>query len=492
MRRIIGLLILGTVMGLAAFDTSDASGPDTLWTRTYGWARDDLFTAVEIASDGGYILVGRAEELWEYHRDSYVVKTDRWGDVEWQRAFGSRDDDHANAVIGIDNGAYAVTGVIYKLDMLADIFIETIDATGWSQWYRTIGWDDADYAHALCRTEDGGYVIAGYTGSIGAGWDDILLVKLDRDGDTLWTRTYGEVGPEKALSCAATSDGGFILAGAKSIWTGWYYIGGPYLLRVDAEGDTLWTKMYDMPGVGGACSVRQTEDGGYIICAPRDKWPGEFSPDDIDFFIMKTDAWGDSIWTSVCGGDANDWPRDIVQTADGGYAVVGGTRSFGGDEDVYLVKFSECGDTVWTRAYGGAGYDHGQSLEQTTDGCYLIAGYTNSFGAGALDGYVIKTFPDSGMNLRPYFATSLPHPNPLKGSTELAIELSRPEHVTVDVFDALGRSTCRMVDKMVGAGRRNLSVDFTQPYAEGLASGIYFLRIRAGGREATRKIVLLR
>lgn len=87
MNRIIGLLFLVAVMVITTVGGSLAAGPDTLWTRAYGWARDDFFNAIELTSDGSYILVGRAEELWEYHRDSYLVKTDRWGDIEWGRAF---------------------------------------------------------------------------------------------------------------------------------------------------------------------------------------------------------------------------------------------------------------------------------------------------------------------------------------------------------------------------------------------------------------------
>jgi hypothetical protein len=158
-----------------------------------------------------------------------------------------------------------------------------------------------------------------------------------------------------------------------------------YLIKTDANGDSLWTKTFGGTDNDFGLSIQQTTDGGYILVGET----YSFGAGNDDVYLIKTDANGDSLWTKAFGGIGNDFGNSIEQTTDGGYIIGASTYSFGaGNVDVYLIKTDANGDSLWTKTFGGTAYDGLRSVQQTIDGGYIIAGYTNSFGAGI---YLIKT-----------------------------------------------------------------------------------------------------
>ena len=260
-------------------------------------------------------------------------------------------------------------------------------STGFTQqrWMRTYGTAGREQGYSGQQTLDGGYIVAGTTDA-GAGAYDFCLFKTNASGDTLWTRTYGGTNYDWANSVQQTSDSGYIITGVtQSFGAGQ---GDVYLVKTNASGDTLWTRTYGgtRPDIG--TSVRKTTDGGYIITG----WTANFGAGLSDFWLIKTNASGDTLWTRTYGGANNDQANTVQQTSDSGYIIVGGTTSFGaGQGDVYLVKTNASGDTLWTRTYGGANGDVGYSVRQTTDGGYIISGTTCSFGDTLGDVWLIKT-----------------------------------------------------------------------------------------------------
>ena len=190
-------------------------------------------------------------------------------------------------------------------------------------------------------------------------------------GDTLWTRTYGGVDDDIGYSVQQTSDGGYFVAG----YTGVYPQYDFYLVKTDPDGDTLWTRTYGGSGYDKAHCGVQTSDGGYMVAGGTQS----FGAGDWDVYLVKTDGNGDSLWTRTYGGDRWDWARSIQQTSDGGYIIAGLTQSFGaGWNDVWILKTDANGDTLWTRTCGGSDQDYGAFVLQTTDGGYIVAGYTIS------------------------------------------------------------------------------------------------------------------
>jgi hypothetical protein len=238
--------------------------------------------------------------------------------------------------------------------------------------------------NSVQQTTDGGYIVAGRTRSFGAGDFDVYLIKTNAAGDTVWARAYGGTFRDQGLSARQTTDGGYIVAGQTMSGTGNFDV---YLIKTNAAGDILWTRTYGGSDFDQGFSVRQTADGGYIVAGIAVS-----SGAHEDVYLVKTDASGDTLWTRTYGGAGIDEGRSVQQTPDGGCIIAGRTTSFGaGGYDSYLIKTNSTGDTLWTRTHGGTGGDWGYSVHQTTDGGYIIAGSTISFGAGGYDAYLVKT-----------------------------------------------------------------------------------------------------
>jgi hypothetical protein len=226
--------------------------------------------------------------------------------------------------------------------------------------------------------------LAGYTSSFGAGGYDIFLIKTDENGNIVWTKTYGGAGGDFSYFVQQTSDGGYIVAGG----TNSFGAGGLdiFLIKTYADGNIIWAKTYRGTGDDWARSVHQTSDGGYILAGATNS----FGAGGYDILLIKTDANGNIIWTKTYGGTNYEDAYFVQQTSDGGYIVAGVTNSFGVG-DIFLIKTDANGNIIWTKTYGGTNYDYAYSVQQTSDGGYIVAGYTSSFGAGDYDIFLIKT-----------------------------------------------------------------------------------------------------
>ena len=248
---------------------------------------------------------------------------------------------------------------------------------------RTYGGTADDFGYSVQQTTDGGYIVTGETQSFGAGGYDVYLVKAGPSGDTQWTRTFGGQLNEGGWSVRQTTDGGYVVvANADSSGS---RPNGIWLIKTDANGDTLWTRTY--AGLNGANMVEQTADAGHIITGNT----SYFGPSGADVYLIKTDAGGETLWTRVYGGARDDVGNSVQQTTDGGYVVAGTTKSFGaGSQDIWLIKTDSMGDTLWTRTFGGDSFDFAGSAQQTADGGYFVAG-TVMTPSDSPKVYIIKT-----------------------------------------------------------------------------------------------------
>ena len=253
-------------------------------------------------------------------------------------------------------------------------------------WERTYGGAGGDTAWSVQQTADGGFIIAGYTDSFGAGASNIWLVKTDLGGFQQWDKTFGIDGQDVGTSVQQTADGGYVVAGyTSSLGAGSRDF---WLVKTDALGNEEWNKTFGGAGDDQGWAMQQTSDGGYVLAGLT--W--SFGAGSSDFWVVKTDPLGKEEWARAYGGDTNDWAWDVQQTLDGGYIVAGRTQSFGaGGDDFWLVKTDALGNQEWDETYGGSGTDIAYALDRTTDGGYILAGVNGSFDAGGGDLWLVKT-----------------------------------------------------------------------------------------------------
>jgi hypothetical protein len=357
------------------------------FARTYGGMSDDRAFSVQQTSDGGYIVAGSTYSFGAGDYDIFLIKTDANGNIQWAKTYGGTDGDIAWSVQQTLDGGYIVAGWTNSFGAGGvDVFLIKTDANGNIQWAKTYGGTGYDLAYSVQQTSDGGYIAASWTDSFGAGIWDIFLIKTDANGNIQWAKTYGGTGEDLVSSVQQTSDGGYILAG----WTTSFGAGSSdfFLIKTDANGNLQWAKTYGGISHDAAYSVQQTSDGGYIVAG----YTFSFGAGNYDFFLIKTDANGNIIWAKTYGEAGYDLAYSVQQTSDGGYIVAGYTYSFGtGSFDFLLIKTDASGNVQWAKTYGGTGDDGALSVQQTSDGGYIVAGYTSYFSAGAVDIFLVKT-----------------------------------------------------------------------------------------------------
>jgi hypothetical protein len=356
------------------------------WNKTYGGAQLDMAYWVHETMDGGYAIAGWTDSFG-VQTDFWLVKTDAAGNMEWNKTYGRQYYDMAYSAQQTSDEGYIMAGrtasFIPEVGALRDDFwLVKTDANGNMEWNKTYGGRDWDLAFSVQQTGEGGYVVTGWTSSFGAGGNDFWLVKTDANGNMEWNKTYGSKGFEEPYSVQQTGDGGYIIAGIISAHREDFW-----LVKTDSEGNMQWNKTYGGSEIDGAGSVLQTSDGGYIVAG----FTYSFGSGGADFWLVKTDANGNMEWNKTYGGSLNDFACCIRPTSDGGYIVAGDTESFGaGGYDFWLLKIDSAGNMEGSKVLGGVGDDSARSVQQTSDGGYVVAGYTYSYGAGKSDFWIVK------------------------------------------------------------------------------------------------------
>ena len=280
---------------------------------------------------------------------------------------------------------------IHELEQQISELENEFDYEIWVMRSQTYGGPEVDSASSLVATSDGGYAIAGSTGSFDDGNWDFLLVKTDTLGTEEWNKTYGGLGADFVSSLIVTSDGGFALAGSSSNNGTFTEENDDFLLvKTDEYGEMEWSRTYGGINFEGASSLIETSDGGYVIAGSTlslielEDFP--FFESTSDCWLVKTDEFGNMEWNKTYGGPDNDNVCSLIATSDGGY-VMGGTAN----GDFWLIKIDALGVVEWNQTYGRTEGDYASSLVVSSDGGYAIAGYTTSFDNGNKDFWLVIT-----------------------------------------------------------------------------------------------------
>ncbi|HET7152952.1 MAG TPA: T9SS type A sorting domain-containing protein [Candidatus Kapabacteria bacterium] len=449
-----------------------------IWQRSFGGSSYDEANAVCETNDG-YVIAGLSRsndgDVTGHHGNSdfadyWIIKIDTNGQLLWQRSLGGSDNDVANAIAATRDGGFIVAGSSNSSDGdvtghhgtndYADYWVVKLDASGNTQWQRSLGGTSDDEANSVIQTEDGGYVIAGTSSSTDGditgnhGGDDCWIVKLDSSGNIIWQRSLGGTANDGTSSIVQSRDGGFVVAA----------------YAFSDDGDVTGHHLSNMSA---------------------------------DYWILKLNARGELQWQYSYGGSRNDYARSITPTNDGGFAIAGTSESNDGDvtmhqgaaecTDYWIVKIDSAGRMLWQETAGRMNNDDASAIIQSRNGSYVVAGSSNPFPprdrdeSENYDYWVVKL--DAVDNVQQIQqtakATEYLFPNPMTSSAELMIPSSIvgiTSSATVIISDIAGREVKRITD-------------ITSPSVvivrDGMQNGNYIYRILRGNNViATGKMVI--
>ena len=367
---------------LMTVGTASAEAPAEDWNKIFDTGFLDTAYSVQDTSDGGYILAGvTGDDEWQDIR-ALLIKTDENGNEEWNRAFG--DDagfGYVRSVQQVSDGGYILAGTTYSYEQSFDAWLIKTDENGNEIWSKTFGGTAYDEAWSVQQTSDGGYILAGKNGIDSS---DAWLIKTDENGNEIWSKTFGGIDSfgysteDHACSVQQTSDGGYIVAGY-TFYSGW-------LIKTYSTGTEQWNMKFDSIGLGinKAYSVQQTSDGGYILAGYTEPYES-----DSDAWLVKTDKDGNKIWSKKFGGTYFDEAWSVQQTSDGGYILAGHTIANYEEYSGWLIKTDSTGTEEWNMTLNYGDLTAAYSVRQTLDDGYIIAGGTGSSENG-FDALLVK------------------------------------------------------------------------------------------------------
>jgi hypothetical protein len=367
-------LFLKIVFCFCFFNLADAQ---VTFQKTFGGGGGETGNCLKQTFDDGYIMVGFTQSFGTGTDDVYLIKTDGNGDTLWTKTYGGASYDKGFSVEQTTDSGYIISGMTNSFSTWEDVYLIRTDANGDTLWTKNYGGNIGGTGYGVKQTSDGGFIITGAAVSAG-GIHDVLLMKTDAAGDTLWTRTWGGGGDDYGFAVQQTNDGGYIVSGNQSS-------GGVYLIKTDSSGDSLWTMAYILDGASHLTwgfSVEQTADTGYIITGATTS----------EAFLLKTDSNGVMQWSKLYGGTQQEFGFSGMQTADGGYILLGASQSFPvGSYHSVLIRTDASGDTLWTKTFIGGGTATGYTVRQSSDGGFVLLCNVSGFGAGDYDFYLVKT-----------------------------------------------------------------------------------------------------
>jgi len=376
MLRSVLCLLLAVACQLFCHEGPAFSAPGG-WAATYGGAKDDKAHCVQQTSDGGYIVAGCTTSFGAGDEDFLVLKLRVDGAVEWQKTYGGVEGEWAESIQQTVDGGYIVAGYTESFDAReTNGWVLKLRPDGTVEWQKAYGGVKKDAIASIQQTVDGGYIVAGRTKSFGADQEDAWVLKLRPDGTVEWQKTYGGGNGDTVNCVRQTSDGGYVVAG----YTGNFAPGDGatdlWVLKLRPDGAVEWQRAYGGSRWDAASCIQQTNDGGYVVAGGTRLFGTQL----FDAWILKLRPDGAVEWQKTYGGAGHEVACSIKCASNGGYVVAGERFSReGGRGDAWVLKLRADGSVEWEKVYGGNSWDIANCIQQTLDGGYIVAGWTDSF-----------------------------------------------------------------------------------------------------------------
>ena len=486
---------------LAASNISSASAQfDSAYIYTYGGSNDDYARQIISTSDSGYIVVGTTSSFGVALSDIYIIKTDRNAVKQWSHIYGSQAIEWGYAIRETYDKGFIAAGYTNQNAASSgyDIYLLKIDSLGNVQWTQTIGGPDWDFGYGIELTPDSGFIICGKSYSFTNGGSDVYLVKTNSAGNVIWQKNYGGTDDESANGIIRDRRNNYAIIGeTKSYGNGDKDI---WMLVIDGNGDTLWTKTYGTIRSDAGYAIDTTLDGNYITNGTT---YGYSSNSSSDMMLIKTDSIGEWKWTRVHGDTAKAEEGHVVKQLPNGNIFDGGmTEGYGlGKTAYYMLRNDSNGNYIQGCAFGGSDYDEGYSVAVGKDNKIVFAGISDSYGCGLYDAYLIRidtfTFVNEYvLSIHETCDSTIGIPEPDLNSKELSVYPNPATgNVRVNFSNAAVFKTpfiLRISDvtgkEMIWRRVEKFPVDVS---LENISAGFYFIGISAGGnRVAEAKLVV--
>ncbi len=496
-----------------------AQAPSIEWEKSFGGTTNDDARNILPTADGGHVIIGNTVSvngnvLFNHgNQDVWLVKIDASGTIQWQKSYGGTGPEYVYDMKQTSDGGYIFTGMSSSVngDLTTnngyyDCWIVKIDAAGTLQWQKSFGGTAQDQGNSVAQTLDGGYIIAGETSSTNGdftdnhGASDSFVIRLDDSGNLVWKKCIGGTASENAKGVVQAADGNFIIASTSNSLGGqvWGHTGATcsmdyWIVKLDLSGNFIWNKCFGGLSITGSSEVRamiKTNDGGYLISGITNAnhgYQGDFFGF-WNYWVVKLNAAGTMEWQKMYGGNQNDMPYKAIQTSDGNYVVAGFSYSSNGHTsnnyggmDYWIFKIDPTGNLLWQKSYGGSDLEEAHDIVQTIDGGYIVVGQSYSSNIditthiGGYDYWVVKLGADFLANKNFNTADLQVYPNPTTGL--LHINCGQPVE-NVMVYDLNGRLVLESNQK-----------DISKISLEPLEQGTYFVRINTNTDSFTKKIV---
>ena len=465
--------------------------PDSLWFNTYGGDLTEKAFSLIQTSDNKFVFTGYSKSFGNGERNIYLVKTDENGNELWGNTFSRSNWDFGYSVYETSDDGLIITGqTLSENSGNYDIYLIRTDANGDTLWTKSIDNSFNEYGRSVIQTDDGGFLITGWGQTPDSG-SKLILFKTDENGNVLWNNYIGGEFGNSGNSLQQTSDGGFIITGYKVTGIGSCDL---YLVKTNVYGDTLWTKGFSETGTNVACygnDVKQTNDNGFIIAGYV-----EYNVDDSDIYLIRTNEYGDTLWTKTMGDLPDCGAESVQQTNDGGFIISGWKHEIGsGHYDIYVLKTDNFGDTLWSKSFGGDNNDVAYSLVEDNEGEFIIAGFTSSYPyPNNGDAFLLKLGYETGIenNINSLHFSAINYPNPFNPTTKINYSLNENSKVSLKVYNIKGQKVKTLIDEKMEAGEHSIIWNGRDSNSNRVGSGIYFYKLKAGDFQKVKKMLLLK
>ncbi len=409
---------------------------------TFGGLANDNAEDIEATSDGGYIVVGATASNSYGNTDVYLLKVDSNCGYQWSKAIGGTNNDWGYAVKQTTDKGFiiAASSDSYGNGGYDAVLIKR-DSLGNYQWRKTYGGNDWDFAYDVIQTHDGGFAFCGLTFNNTAGLSDVYIVKTNNLGDTVWTKTIGGTLSDQGNSIIETADSNLVVAGLKTTISD---SAQAYIVKLNFNGTLLWDSIYGGTKYETANAIIETNSGDYVLTGTS---TSANTTNDKDFYELKTNKNGTKIWENIFGNVGDEESYDVVEDYLGNLIIVGNTKANGGggkDAELFYINLSGAWMGI-SPTYGTTQNEGFKSFAIGKNGDFCMAGYTNSYGNGANDVFLVRV--DTIFANQPTILTVFNDTIPLKINTYnkksaiLVYPIPATQFLTIAIHDFVPNST---------------------------------------------------